>query len=220
MGVNMFDTCRATFYRRAMTAAEPTTPGRRETRRRDVQRRLEDAFLGAMAAGDPAGMTHEALADRAGISRRTAYRYFPDRESLMRSVWRRMTEAAGPGVRIPLDSREIVERLDELFTGFDRNADVMTIGLSSAEGRAVRNAMKAERTAGWRAALTEETGALPEPDRTMAVAMIQLIGSGLAWRELRDQWDLDGLEIAAACRWATVTLLKDLAARRGRPLSE
>jgi len=219
----MFDTGRVTFYRCAMIAPEPDPephPGRRETKRRDVQRRLEDAFLAAMATGDPAGMTHEALADRAGISRRTAYRYFPDRESLMRSVWRRMTEAAGPGVRIPLDSVEIVDRLDELFTGFDRNADVMTIGLASAEGRAVRNAMKAERTAGWRAALAEETGQLPEPDRTLAVAMIQFIGSGLAWRELRDQWDLGGPEIAAACRWATLTLLKDLAARQGRRLSE
>jgi hypothetical protein len=80
--------------------------------------------------------------------------------------------------------------------------------------------MRPELVARFRDILAEPTAALPEPDRSWAIAMIQFAGSSFAWREMHDQWDMKGDEIAIACRWAVETLLADLAKRGGKPLSE
>lgn len=202
-----------------MDAAEPTT-GRRAAHRAEVQQRIEDALLDFMAKGETQRLNHDSVAEAAGVSRRTAYRYYPDRDALLKALWARTMRAAGPGVRIPHDSAEVLDRLDEAFTGFDRNAAAIMVALSTPEGRAVRNAAKPERVAGWRKALELELEALPERHRDWALGVIQLLSTGFAWREMRDQWDMDGTEIAAATRWAIRVLLKDVAERDGRPLTE
>lgn len=202
-----------------MDAPKPTT-GKRAAHREEVRRKIQDALLECMASGQVHRLNHDALAEMTGISRRTVYRYFPDRDALMKALWARTTWAAGPGVGFPKDAREVLDRLHEVYTGFDRNAAAIMVALTTPEGRAVRNSVKKERDAGWRKALAKETEQLSEGDRTMALGVIQLLSTGLAWRELRDQWDLDGARIATACRWAISTLLRDLEERGGRPLSQ
>jgi hypothetical protein len=54
----------------------------------------------------------------------------------------------------------------------------------------------------------------------MATAVIQLLCGGQAWIEMRQQWGLDGAEIAEACGWAIRTLLADLHARKGAGLGD
>jgi len=198
--------------------APQISTGKRAAHREEVRRRIEDALLECMASGQMHRLNHDALAEMTGVSRRTVYRYFPDRDALMKALWARTTRAAGPGVGFPRDAREVLDRLHEVYTGFDRNAAAIMVALTTPEGRAVRNSVKKERDSGWRKALAKETEALPEPDRTMVLGVIQLLSTGLAWRELRDQWDLDGAQIATACRWAIATLLRDLEERDGRPL--
>jgi AcrR family transcriptional regulator len=202
-----------------MDCPDPST-GKRAAHRAEVEQRIEDALLGFMERGETQRLNHDAVADAAGISRRTLYRYYPDREALLKALWARTTRAAGPGVGIPGDAAEVLERLHEVFTGFDRNAAAIMVSLTTPEGRAVRNSVKPERVAGWRKALEAELAALPERQRDWALGVIQLLSTGFAWREMRDQWDMDGAEIAAAAGWAIRTLLKDLAARQGRPLTE
>jgi hypothetical protein len=53
-----------------------------------------------------------------------------------------------------------------------------------------------------------------------AVAALQFIGSGFAWREMRDQWGMDGEAISTTVLWAIRTLLADLEKRGGRCLAE
>jgi AcrR family transcriptional regulator len=202
-----------------MADVEPTT-GKRAAHRAEVQQRIEDALLDFMAKGETQRLNHDSVAEAAGLSRRTVYRYYPDRDALLKALWARTMRAAGPGVRIPGDAAEVLGRLEEVFTGFDRNASAIMVALSTPEGRAVRNAAKGERVEGWRRALEAELAALPERHRDWALGVLQLLSTGFAWREMRDQWDMDGTEIAAASRWAIRVLLKDLAARDGRPLTE
>jgi hypothetical protein len=61
--------------------------------------------------------------------------------------------------------------------------------------------------------------ALAEPDRTWAIAAIQLMSSGFVWREMRDQWDMDAHGMATAANWAIDVLLADLRRRGGKPLA-
>jgi hypothetical protein len=117
---------------------------------------------------------------------------------------------------MPRSAGQLLDGLDELFRGFEKNAEAMTVTMASAEGRAIRNAMTPQRVAAYRKALAAETAHLPPRRRDMAIAAIQLLNSGHAWREYRDQWGLAGGEMAKASRWAIAVLLADLA-RGGGP---
>jgi AcrR family transcriptional regulator len=214
----LFDTDSASFYGQLVNPPRTTT-GKRQAHREEIRRRIEDALLECMASGQMHRLTHDALAEMTSLSRRTVYRYFPDRDALMKALWHRTTKVQGPRGGIPADAAAVLDRLEDVFTAFDENAQAMIVATSTLEGRAVRNAMKAERDAGWRKALAKETEKLSDLDRRMALGVIQLLSTGLAWRELRDQWDLGGSEIATACRWAISTLLRDLDERDGRRLS-
>ena len=178
-----------------------------------TQVRIEDALLALIAEGEH--LNHDNVAARAGVSRRTVYRYFPDQDALRAAMWRKL----GPPVGMPKSLTGLLDGLDAGFANFDAKAAAMTVAMASPEGRAIRNVMKPERTAAYRALLDEAGIALPEPDRTYAIAAIQLLASGFAWREMRDQWDMTAPEIATASRWAIETLLADLRERGKRPLA-
>lgn len=193
-----------------MTATLPPSAGKREANRAAVRQRIEDALLETLADGDPSGINHDAIAARAGVGRRTVYRYFPDREALLKAGWHRLNSAAGPNVGMLQSAQGLLDGMEEMFTGFDRNAAAMTVTMASAEGRAIRNAMTSERLAAYRAALEQETAHLDPHRRDMALAAIQLLNSGFAWREYRDQWQLDGTDMARTSRWAIEVLLREL----------
>ena len=180
----------------------------------DTRARLEAALLEVMAAGDK--LTHDRVAEVAGVARRTVYRYFPDQTALRQTVWRLLSPAGG----MPTSLEDLLESMADIYGRFDARAAAMTVASASAEGRAVRNLMKPERVAAYRSAFAEVVADLAEPDRTWAIAAMQLLCTGLAWREMRDQWDMAAPDIAVACRWAIETLLADLRRRGGRPLSE
>lgn len=188
--------------------ARPEGPDNAHTRAK-----IDDAILALMAEGDR--LNHDQVAQRAGVSRRTVYRYYPDQAALRAAAWARV----GPVGGMPRTLDSFVGGLTDRFANFDANADAMTVVMASAEGRAIRNVMRDERVAAFREMLAPEVEALADPDRTRAIAVLQLLGSGFAWREMRDQWDLDGAEAATACRWAIETLLADLARRGTKALA-
>jgi AcrR family transcriptional regulator len=179
-----------------------------------TREKIVDALTELMAEGER--LTHDAVAERAQVSRRTVYRYFADQESLRAAVWARL----GPAGGIPTTLEDLLGGMEERFANFDRKAATMTVAMASAEGRAIRNVMTPERVAAWRTMFADRVEALAEPDRTRAIAVIQLIGTGLAWREMRDQWGMEAEGMTVACRWAIETLLADLEKRGGKPLAE
>src|SRR3954468_15376634 len=102
-----------------MTAPRSTT-GKREAHREDVRRRIEDALLQCMASGEMHRLNHDALAEMTGVSRRTVYRYFPDRETLMKALWHRTIAVQGPRGGMPRDAEAVPSRLEDVFTAYDR----------------------------------------------------------------------------------------------------
>lgn len=189
--------------------AKPEGPQNDHTRER-----IEDALIDLMAAGDK--LNHDGVAKRAQVSRRTVYRYFPDQDALRAAMWKRLSPVSG----MPTSLEALFRHLDEVFVDFDAKAAAMTVTMASAEGRAIRNVMKPDRVAAFRGIFAEATADLPEPDRTWAIAAMQFLSTGFAWREMRDQWDMTGEQIGIATRWATEVLLADLAKRGAKPLSE
>jgi AcrR family transcriptional regulator len=178
--------------------------------------RIVDALIALIADGED--VNHDRVAERAGVGRRTVYRYFPDRETLMRSAWDRVTALAGPSVTFPRTEADLLDT-EPIYTGFDRIAPLATLIRSTPQGRAVRLSQKERRQASYRAVTADATKNLPQEDRMLATALFQVLHT-TPWLEMRDHWDLDGKQIARACRWAMRALMVDLQVRGGRGLDE
>ena len=196
----------------------PIPAGARESKKDEVRARITDALIALLAEG-VADLNHDVIAERAGVGRRTVYRYFPDREALMQSAWDRVTTLAGPEVTFPRSEAEMLSSLEPIYTGFDRIAPLATLVRSTPQGRAVRRSQNVRRVASYTAAAAEAVKALPPEDQKLATAVLQVLHT-TPWLEMRDRWGLDGQDIAKAMGWAMRTLLKDLKARGGRPLNE
>jgi AcrR family transcriptional regulator len=67
--------------------------GKRATHAARVRTAIEDALLETLAQGDPSGVNHDRIAERAGLARRTVYRYYPDRTALLQAGWHRLSKA-------------------------------------------------------------------------------------------------------------------------------
>ena len=198
---------------------DQTAPANAPKNGRDETRtRILDTFIAMMSEGD-AVLNHDTLAERAGVARRTVYRYFPDRGVLMDAALLRVRELAGPQVAYPDSAEALLETLEPIYTGFDAIAPIAVMLRATPQGRALRLAQKERRVASYTDALADAVKALPEDDRKLATAMLQVLHT-TPWLEMRDQWGLDGGQIARATGWAVRTLLKDLKQRDGLPLDQ
>lgn len=190
-------------------------PSSRDQHKVDIRTRILDSVLELLTDG--ADINHDRVADRAGVARRTVYRYFPDHAALMKPVWDCVTALAGPGVTFPDSEAGMLASMPEIYRGFDTVAPLTTVVRSTAQGRAVRLAQKDRRNASYIAACADAVQHLEPEDRLLATAMFQVLHT-TPWLEMRDHWALTGDQIAKVCGWAMRVLLKDLRAREGRPL--
>ena len=97
-----------------MSAVETSVPGLREQKKAEARERILDEFIALLVDG-AADLSHDAVAARAGVGRRTVYRYFPDREALMEAALLRVRSLAGPGVALPTSAEDIVASLESVI---------------------------------------------------------------------------------------------------------
>ena len=189
--------------------------GRREKNKEEARTCILDAVIELMADGRRE-INHDAVAERTGISRRTVYRYFVDREALLAAASDRVRELAGSRVAFPKSEKDLLDT-HSIYTGLDRIAPIATLVRSTPQGRAMRLAQKAERQEHYKDAASDAVKALPEGDRLLATAMLQVLHT-TPWLEMRDHWDLTGEQIARVTGWAIRTLIADLRRRGSAPL--
>jgi AcrR family transcriptional regulator len=188
----------------------------RAGKKEEARARILDAFIALLTEGS-LDISHDAVAARAQVARRTVYRYFPDRSALMDGALMRVRELAGPQVAYPRSAEELLATLEPIYTGFDAIAPITIMTRTTPQGRALRLAQKERRAASYTEALADAVRALPKADRKLATAMLQVLHT-TPWLEMHDHWGLDGRDIARATGWAVRTLLGDLKRRGGTPL--
>jgi AcrR family transcriptional regulator len=188
----------------------------RDAKKRQARERILDSFIELLIEGD-GDLSHDAVAARSGVGRRTVYRYFPDRAALMDAALLRVRELAGPKVDYPDSPEELLDSLEPVYTGFDTIAPIITMLRTTPQGRQLRLAQNELRVRRYTSALSDTVRELPPADRKLATAMLQVLNT-TPWLEMRDHWGLDGKQIARATGWAVRTLLADLKRRGSLPL--
>jgi AcrR family transcriptional regulator len=162
---------------------------------------------------DPASeeVTIPLVADRAQVSLRTVYRYFPSREALF-DAWADWMDET---LQIQLHSYpDRAERLPsfarELYRSYDESEPLLRAMLGSKAGHEVRARTRRRRQRAFKRAMRELTEELDERQRARATAVVYLLVSAPAWQAMRDQSGLDGEEAGKAAAWAVGVLVEEL----------
>jgi AcrR family transcriptional regulator len=187
-----------------------------QTTLRDRQRAgVRDDILAAVGASLADGGVDELsfarVAERAGVSERTVYRYFPSRQELLGalSVWvRERVGEADP----PAQADELPASTRRAFARFEEHADLVRAVLRDGVGDEVRRPSRERRLRQLDESLGDALADVDPLAARNARAVVGLLYSAATWRALRDEAGLDGEAAADAAAWAIDALLAAAAA--------
>jgi AcrR family transcriptional regulator len=164
------------------------------------------AFQSLLQKDHPDAITYPQVAEAAGVSLRTVYRYFPTRADLLQSAAEWFREfAEGARWDDPRTVRDLAGAIPHMGRLFDEHTNVFR-ALSD-------DALEQPRREAVAAAVAEVSRNLPEDEVRRAEAMLSYFRSGRAWLVLHDRYGLDGDEIVSTLDWAASTLLEDVRRR-------
>src|SRR5262245_40296792 len=159
------------------------------------------------------------VADVAGVSHRTVYRYFTSREELLDGL----AEWLGSQMPKGLDSyrpEEFVDAIRDTHAVFAQQADRVRALAVLAAGARIRLPHRKRHTRTVRRAMTAFTGHLQEEDaRAVAVIIRELAGSHM-WSHLTDEYGMDEQQVTRVVVWAVKTLVEALKIGKGPGIEE
>lgn len=188
----------------------------REEQVRLTRDRILDALTALLADRRADDITTREIADRAGVSQPTVYRYFPDRTAMLNGLTQRINELAAESDEggYALDSiDEVGPRVEWLFTVSDSiPVEMRAEALLNADPRRFGDDTRrhSEEMLGVVAA---EFPDLDERQHVQLTGLLRCLGSSQAWLRMREEFGVPGTEAGPLMRWAVDTLVR--AARAG-----
>ena len=196
-----------------------------ETGRKRQKLRTRDAIIAATREllAQTAMPTVEQAADAAGVSRATAYRYFPNQRDLLVATHPEIEATSLLGPHAPDDP---VARLDLVLDGLlqrtvDNEPELRTalrLSLEMDETQREQLVLRQGRAIGWlEDALRPLRGKVPKREIRRLVLAIRCAAGieALVW--LRDVAGLERDEAIAVMRWSAHSLLRSVLDQAGGP---
>jgi AcrR family transcriptional regulator len=180
--------------------------------RQAAAEKTRDALIQAaldllMQAEGDAGLSHREIAERAGVSLRTAYNHFPTRDDMLDVVDAALAERLG---RSPPNMDNPVAAIRPLYEFFEKNEDLIRV---VSERRSLRELRARRRARGRKRMEVWVKAELPEADRAARrelLALLSLFLASATWIDLRDK----GLSTSAAASLAERVVKTELARQR------
>ena len=191
----------------------------RERQAEQVATEIRLAFVNLVNSRGPNGFSLKDVANAAGVSERTLYRYYAGREEIVHGV--SVNEFASMDEKLRearlrltnLSDPETIARVFEIFEEhieFVRAADLLRLSGQDQSG-------SASRTDEVRRAVAERDG-ISDESVAQLVGLIRVISSSAGWIRMTDpDVGLDSREAGFAAQWAIEVLL-DAARNESGPL--
>jgi AcrR family transcriptional regulator len=187
----------------------------RTVRAERTRQALVEALLGLLDEGEPRPTAAE-IAARAGVSERSVFQHFPDREALLEAVAREQYQRVVPTL-VPVDSslplgdriEQFVQqrsRMYEQISGIRRAGMLIEHESTSVAGwlATVRQAKAAE----VERVFLRELDAAPPDDRDALRAALAMVCSWTAWDSWRTHQKLSVARARAALKAALTALVR------------
>jgi AcrR family transcriptional regulator len=179
--------------------------------RADQAERTREKVLEALA-GQLADARDEfsisKVAKRAGVSTRTVYHYFPNRESQVEALASWIEKRTGGAIPMPSSARDLPALVERLYQRFFEHEQILRAQLALGIARDVR-ARRREKTSSAIEACVRATRVPPEDVHAVGVLMRHLI-SGNAGLAMIDDLGLDGPSTTKVTAWAVRVIVDAL----------
>lgn len=152
------------------------------------------------------------LADAAGVSIRTLYRYYPNRDALQAGLDERIATSVG---QLPTTGEELVQggetfTVRRSFGVFGENDKLIRALVMSRLTGASTDTGHTERTEAIRKSIDRSLADKPEVIRRQVLGLVRLLSGALAWMTLTDdEIGLTSDEAGAAVDWALRRLFSE-----------
>lgn len=183
----------------------------RERQRAVTSDAIRDAAVEVASETGFAAMTMDKVAERAGVSPSTVYRYFADRGALLAAVMAWINEQLH--VPPPSNAEQIADVQEQVMADFDANRALNRAMVVARVGQERAWTGRQDRLNYWRTLLEEVTDHLDPEEALLAKAVIVYLTGGLPWLTMADKSGLDGTQAGRAAGWAIRTLIANLRAR-------
>jgi len=148
------------------------------------------------------------VAARAGVSAPTLYRNFSSLDELADAFWEWVEPKFGRFA--PERPEDVPPYVEKLFVRFSELEALVTAMLLTRPGRRLRDRNVAKRRQTMVRVLSSLTQHMSEPDALAVAGVFKLLVSGVAWYQLRSDWELDGAAAGRAVAWALRALIGEL----------
>ena len=167
------------------------------------------ALVHHLESGDADEVPMEQLAQEAGVSRRTLYRYFPTRSALLAEAgeWIRDEVLQLP---VEIGDEGIAASFRDAASRVQNRPELARALLRTTIGRTLRGEFRRARVDAIGSALRREVPGLARRDLERAVPVLSYLCSSNAWITIQDESGLDARHAQAAVEWAIEALLEQL----------
>lgn len=182
----------------------------REEQVRRTRDQILDALTELLADRRADDITTREIAERAGVSQPTVYRYFPDRTALLAGMTERINALAAESEEggYALDSiDEVGARVEWLFTTSDTiPVEMRAEALLNADPRRFGDDTR-RHSEEMLAVVAAEFPELDERQHVQLAGLLRVLGSSQAWLRMREEFGVPGAEAGPLMRWAVDTLV-------------
>lgn len=189
----------------------------REAQASQTRTLILDAYATLLASSSGGEVPVRRLAAEAGVSERTVYRYFPDREALVEGLWDLLSERSGTDAieEAMTSAWDICRAIPRVFSSFDADPEVTKAGLLLDPDPAHDLPSQRQRSARFRELLAATFPELAADDLDRLGAIVRTFTTSMTWLRMREQFGLPGAESGALLGWAAECVLREVE-RTGR----
>ena len=182
----------------------------REKQAGETRQRILEAFAEQITDATLDDFSIARVAQRAGVSNRTVYYHFPNRDTLYRALeeWYD-SHLSFRQLGWPKSAGEIASYAEQAIRVFDTDENFTRAVLLSDVARRVRRWGRPQRRRNLEELIVAIPG-LPEEQARWAVSVLHYLMGADAWRALKDESGLTGDEAGKAVGWAARLIVEEL----------
>lgn len=183
------------------------TPRLRDRNREQTRHLIIEAYADLSLERGFNNFTMQDIADRVGISHRTLYRYFENREAIVEGLDAEIAKEAYDAVSDwRVEGQGLLRHNYQVFGQYRRPMLVFTLMIEAGMIEAPARRARIEHT---RRMIDESAHHLTDLGRRQLLGILRQVAGSMAWaRMTSDEVGLSDEEAAAASAWAVATLMK------------
>ena len=181
----------------------------RERQAKALRTTVLEAVLATLESRAVEDLSMADVAHLSGISLRTLYRYFPDRNSLLQAAGEYWYASLGICVQIAAPE-DIAGSFRDASRKLGTRPNLIRALIRTETGRLARSAVRSQRTAAIRNALAPLTAKLDTATGKRVLAVINHLCSASSWVSIADESGLSDAEAQVAVVWSIDRLVDAL----------